>query len=311
MKKAGLFFVVALITCVLTAQINPNGLIAYYPLDAHGNNAFKNANHLATFGTVVYEAGQNDSSAYFNNSVMVDSVGVADSIIANNEFSILLWANLKSFNPTVTYPTMFEVGEGLFLRWKNENIEYGYPSGTKWITITFEPAGTTGSWHHYALVKRADSLELWYDGSKVSVIGGAKRITNFGKHFTLGCGLNDNIFNYDLKRFDGWIDEVFVYNRSISPTEVENLKNNNVKYLSVKDVAETKIVVYPNPVLENLTIDFEPNTNNATVEVFTLYGQNILTVPYSNTINVSSLPAGMYLVKIIDGAEIKTFRISK
>jgi len=57
--------------------------------------------------------------------------------------------------------------------------------------------------------------------------------------------------------------------------------------------------LYPNPVKDVLNISTTESLNNATTEVFDLTGRHILQGKLSNnTINVSALPAGIYILKI-------------
>ncbi|PKV50910.1 putative secreted protein (Por secretion system target) [Aquimarina sp. MAR_2010_214] len=71
--------------------------------------------------------------------------------------------------------------------------------------------------------------------------------------------------------------------------------------LVIKDVHENRIQIFPNPVLNELTI--KSNSNLYQIKIFDLLGQIHRTInPTKATekINLSTLPKGLYLIKLID-----------
>lgn len=68
--------------------------------------------------------------------------------------------------------------------------------------------------------------------------------------------------------------------------------------------------VYPNPVKDVLNIDFK--TDNTLCEIFDMQGKMVLKLTSGNTqFNVSSLPKGIYTLKITDSGQTKTYKIIK
>lgn len=78
---------------------------------------------------------------------------------------------------------------------------------------------------------------------------------------------------------------------SISVVEVENT-------LGLEDISKNSITVYPNPVKDVLTI--EANTALKRIMVYSIDGSKVLTVKNikNNSIDLSTLTSGMYLLKI-------------
>ncbi|MDR0367748.1 MAG: T9SS type A sorting domain-containing protein, partial [Bacteroidales bacterium] len=60
-----------------------------------------------------------------------------------------------------------------------------------------------------------------------------------------------------------------------------------------------KIIIYPNPASDGFYVDGLEST--ATVSIVNIVGQQIITKQIENNeyVNISTLPAGMYLVKIL------------
>lgn len=83
-----------------------------------------------------------------------------------------------------------------------------------------------------------------------------------------------------------------------------------------EQLLSTAIKVYPNPVSENLQIDFTDVTGEAKLMLYSITGQLVKTEKLNaqnNTINVSHLQNGLYLVNLhfSDYKIIKSFKIIK
>jgi len=69
------------------------------------------------------------------------------------------------------------------------------------------------------------------------------------------------------------------------------------------------ISVYPNPVKNILNINAQKNVEKA--EVYNLAGQLVLTAKDQNQVDMSTLPAGNYVVRIFSGDDVKSIKIIK
>jgi len=67
--------------------------------------------------------------------------------------------------------------------------------------------------------------------------------------------------------------------------------------LNVEDVDETDFTVYPNPVSEYISIDSKIEIDK--IELFDLLGKQVISTNQTLEINVSHLPVGVYLLRII------------
>jgi hypothetical protein len=69
--------------------------------------------------------------------------------------------------------------------------------------------------------------------------------------------------------------------------------------LGTSDVNATQMSIYPNPANDVLNVSLK-NTEIQSVSVSNLSGQVVATAKSANSINVSALPAGVYVVKVLD-----------
>ena len=75
--------------------------------------------------------------------------------------------------------------------------------------------------------------------------------------------------------------------------------------VSIEDVKETGIRIYPNPTTNQLTIEFDERVNrNTSIAIMDITGKTVYSVtldntaPLIHTINLSSFEEGLYLIKI-------------
>ena len=96
-------------------------------------------------------------------------------------------------------------------------------------------------------------------------------------------------------------------NNTGTATRTVNVVDSTLSTLDPKNEMRD-IVVYPNPTLTTLTIN---DNKNYDLKIFNTLGQVLLQINDTNTIDVSSLPDGVYLINITDGIKSLTKRFIK
>ena len=83
---------------------------------------------------------------------------------------------------------------------------------------------TDDQWHHVAVTLDADSdisdAKLYVDGNEEEISSYVPFAVNTGDFFDVRIGHYDNV--YDLY-FDGLIDDVRIYDRVLTPAEIDEL----------------------------------------------------------------------------------------
>ncbi|HCC95100.1 MAG TPA: hypothetical protein DEQ26_12405 [Flavobacteriaceae bacterium] len=74
--------------------------------------------------------------------------------------------------------------------------------------------------------------------------------------------------------------------------------------LATTEVLKSKVSLYPNPVEDSFKIDLGTTLNkaNVTIELYDMVGKKVQSFDYADSYNISSLPKGVYVLKINDGA---------
>ncbi len=94
------------------------------------------------------------------------------------------------------------------------------------------------------------------------------------------------------------------------PDIILNFKTNCPVGINNPTSKYNRINVYPNPASTEIHVD---NAEGATISVYNLMGQSVMTVENANkfnTVNVESLAAGTYVVKVVNNNTVKTQKIN-
>jgi hypothetical protein len=316
MKKITLLMTMLLCAVAGFAQVNLNqGLIAYYPYTGNANDASGNgANGTVTGASLIVDRFGNANSAYslLNNEYITSTVNY-DS---DSSFSVVFWFNTGQ--PTVS---------SLFFLWRGDD---GSPSPMgEQAFFRLESTGTVckGSlekfqsmpvpcsdnasaqasagvynnsvWHLGAIVKDGNLLTLYING----VVAATSTIS-----WTCGATINTNYETLTIgsDSYDGGMDDIMIYNRAITATEVDSINSLSSGFVITtidKVNSSFDIALYPNPTNTSTSINF-PYQGSYTVLVTDLTGRLVYSLQSQNTqnvdINTAAWPAGIYMVQVRD-----------
>jgi len=73
----------------------------------------------------------------------------------------------------------------------------------------------------------------------------------------------------------------------------------------IDDIKEIDFNIYPNPAVNEINISVEENAQIDILKIYNQLGQKILQQNnVTNTIDISTLPKGVYIVELVSGASI-------
>ncbi|MBI1221571.1 MAG: T9SS type A sorting domain-containing protein [Bacteroidetes bacterium] len=98
--------------------------------------------------------------------------------------------------------------------------------------------------------------------------------------------------------FKGALDDVRVYGRAITAAEVSAIYTS--PNTSVNPISPVNFDVFPNPVISGSAIQLrsKPMPLETVVRLYSSAGKLILTSPYSESIEIPSLAAGVYILQV-------------
>jgi hypothetical protein len=202
------------------------GLLAYYPLDGDANDASGNGN-IGTLGQgVTFVQGVQNQAAHFNGTNYID-FGPALGNFGQSDFTISAWVRTGSGGGVIAKRA--GCGGGPFL---DVRLMPSAPTNQ----VLFEASGTEASspyvsipinlfdaqWHQIVVERQSTNLSCFVDElvSAQTTTAQEDDLQN-GAQFQLGtspcAGLDST------PRFTGEIDEVRIYSRALSATEIQQL----------------------------------------------------------------------------------------
>lgn len=209
-------------------------LVSYWSLeeaagtrtDVHGPNDLTDNNTVGVAsGKLGYAA---DCEASEADSLSIGD-GVQSGLDITGDMSIAAWIKPETMNETMLVTKwhhvdktsyMFAMAAGGGLVWVNnaESSGYGYSGTTTYYSFA------TSSWTHVAVSydASAGAASLFVNGTLIGTATGLDTsIANTNASFRL-CG-RDSATDY----YDGLIDEIGVWSKALSPTDIENLYNDS------------------------------------------------------------------------------------
>lgn len=294
------------------SQIPTNGLVGYWPFSGNANDASGNGNNGVVSGaTLTTDRFGNPNSAYsFNgltNIIKVSGLSSAMHLNAySGSFSVVLW--VKATTQT-TSSRIFE----------HDDNNSGWPfsfmvSGTPYTSVamnsydgTNNPMATVtnvldNNWHMLTLIVNhtTDSLYGFLDNSlQAQVLNTLTSGNSLSDTLSIGNRRNLN------RGLNGLIDDIRVYNRVLSKSEVSIIYNEVVTGVNlISD--PSKINIYPNPTKDYIIIEcgnYSNFTDNS-IKIINPLGQIVLSTPINQRqfyVDLTSLKSkGIYFVQVSD-----------
>jgi len=242
-------------TLVMTAIALPTlasgALLVHYPFDGSGDEATGNAGEaVLNNGAVINPAGRFggalDLTAGNAGGAIAGSASNAivtggthlNSAFDNNAISVSFHQlNYNVQNSSAFWLHSVAAGSG----------DRGFQAHTPWSngTIYFDQSGccaspaqrltaqgvATGVWQHFVFQRDAGgNMEIWVDGALAASSAGAEPLDAFEGIITLGSeGVTNN------NGFDGLIDDFAVFDRMLTPSEIQQFSTNPIPINAVPE----------------------------------------------------------------------------
>jgi len=117
---------------------------------------------------------------------------------------------------------------------ENDKIRFVYRSGGSYLNITYPVSGLSSGWHHIAATHSTTDADLYVDGINADGVGST--ITFDGNnHLLIGAEASGGSIP-EGRFYNGYIDEVRIWNRALSQTEINLWKH--------KQITDTQRPVY-------------------------------------------------------------------
>ena len=306
------------------------GLVGYWPFcgnanddSGHGNNGTVNGATLTTdrFG--------NSNSAYsfdgLNDFIEIPTINFSN-------YTISSWVNLESFATTssgglsgIFSTLMGPFYTGVELRVDGTGFITNVQGGnSSWYSNTNSSTLQLNTWVNITVSWDGSVSKIYKNGILVQTLN-APYFTN--NNFPIMIGTRGNYSNGGW--LDGKIDDIGLWNRALTPSEVTQLFNQNQCFTNTT-VTDTLVInlgqlsytnpvayannitIYPNPANTQVNISFNNITDltGGNINIINSLGQQVATTPVtlSGTSTILSLNtwggSGMYFVQILNAQGI-------
>jgi len=208
------------------SYVPKNGLIGWWPFNGNANDESGNGNNLTNNGPQIStdRFGANNSCYNFNGKSDYLS---REAFIGLTDCSISIWVNMSNLPSTNMGSEFFSNGYGCCNGFglKSENnisnkitvITYGHNGNA--TNSSFEPKLNT--WYNLILTKTSNSYKLYLNGILKSsgVANTNATLGIFGIGAVKGSSSSNGMSNF----FNGQLDDIALYNRSLTEQEIKQL----------------------------------------------------------------------------------------
>lgn len=276
--------------------------------DAENPNKLMRNNGDNTFTDVTVGAGVLDTAkghenvpGDFDNDGNLDIYSNGDILFGNGDLTF-------SLNNALTLPDIGSVGDvnnDGFLDMFYGSVFINNGNANNWIKIV-TVGNTSGGYSNInGIGARVEiSTDSGIQIRDVRSGEGFRFMHSLNTHF--GIGTNSTINYVKVIWPSGVVDNI------LNPNINETLIINEGSTLSTNGTSVTDLILYPNPTKSVLNLNTLDNLSDAVYSVFDMNGRRVLNSRLnSETIDVSELSAGNYILRLMSGNEIKSQKFIK
>ncbi len=256
------------------------GLVAYYPFNGNANDISGNNNNgvITSVTSSADRFGIANTAYTFSGGNIAVPMTTELAMTGDRTFSCWFKANGSQTGGRIYENTYLNSGIGLYNGNKLDAWHCSNGQSRNVVNITF---GTLSEWHHLVYVADAtNSLgKVYIDGAlsgTMSATSSSCPSSWLGAYMRFGLGASGEVFN-------GSLDDIGIWNRSLTETEIRQLYNNNISVTWSTGATTNVIVVNPT----------QTTTYTATISdgISSCQEQIVVTVPADPTITTSGTTA--------------------
>lgn len=328
MKKTLLFISTILLGVTLNAQVKlDSGLVACYPFSGNANDMTGNGHNASVHGaTLTADRFGTPNSAYmfYNDTASYMTVPNFNTILTSNDISISFWCQANSNTsdqPFLATPDSSADRFGIAANYTGVGAIWDYGN---WISGGGRMSYNTGyssSWEHYVyqVSKTKNIKEIFLNG--VLIDSSAYVVDYNPKGKTLHIGGATSWANSWLG-FPGAIDDIRIYNRALTDTEVVTLYNAPLEGIScspqgVNDIDNNQPYIY-SPAPGQVRMAFSKTAFNGTLAVYNMMGQMVDQRTLNAAPNAAiiynlkpGVASGMYILSLTSATAHYSFKFIK
>jgi hypothetical protein len=223
-------------------QIPQTGLVAYWKFDEGSGSVISDSVGNLSFSNSTLSWG----SGYIGSSIYMNNFGYANStnnINIAGDISYVFWIKRGPTSWTDTQQVLFSTK---ITGWNTSQMMIGWASGGggapsnsldklgianltngNWSggQLNSVHTFTANQWTHIVVTRTGSNVQLYWNGILDSFISNFNSSAMGSIPFTLGAWYHPTVFTYGFKPYDTSIDELAIYNRVLSDSEILAIYN--------------------------------------------------------------------------------------
>ncbi len=213
---------------VTTPIYNETGLLGSWHMEGNSQDSSGNNNNgtdtSVTYSTSSGEFGQGASFNGSTSSILTPKIPLTGS------FTIAAWVKIPSslganYNTIVykgTSGSAVNQNYSFIIRTSTSKLEFYMGNGSTYNSVLGNTALSIGSWYHVAVTFDGSALRLYVNGSLDNSTTTTITPTDQGTNTQIGMAIDTGV-TPNGGPMNGYIDEVRIYNRTLSSTEITGL----------------------------------------------------------------------------------------
>ena len=303
----------------------PSGMVSWWTGDMTTLDKIDD-NHAIPFNGVSYTTGMVDEALFFDGIDDIALVFDSPELDTTGDMTVMAWVRRIGYaNP---HQVVFCKGAGyipndapavFLMRFEFDVTEFIFEDSNGDNIILNGPAFEDSFYHHYVYVRQGNTHTLYVDGFLFNQSTFSNPpASSTGLSFTIGAQYHNptsgpNDFDF---YFHGEVDELMLYNRALTNTEVQAIYNAGADgvckdALSVaENDLEIDFKVYPNPASNYIQFQLDAKYTeiykNVKLSIYDIKGAFIQekNIDFNSNIAISNLQNGVYLYTLQDENQI-------
>ena len=228
MKK--IYFLTILLSFFISklnySQLPTEGMVAYYPFSGNANDTSGNNNHGIVHGATLAIDRYGDSNKCYKFDGVNDYIEIPNSTSLQqiNKLTFIAWVKLNTTVPQYQNIIIKSPDSGVLPDWSlafnySQLRPHANTSIGGWEYFNCNPPLTTYGWHMIAMVYDSSSLKGYIDGE----FAGSISKTGILQQSTAPIRLGVYTPSVEPNWFNGYLDDVRIYNRDLTMSEIKAL----------------------------------------------------------------------------------------
>lgn len=312
----------------LPSYVSNTGLIGWWDFSGNANDKSGNNYHGVTSGAIVLTTDRkgNPAQAYQFDGVD-DKISITAEDLENSDFTISVWVKTSQVLVDGLYSQIFMGGynggnpdvELALANFSGNNFRHTFfyyirsDFAASYDDAYIRTANNIndGNWKHLVMIRRSNKLIAYLNGVLVDSINhNISGDVMSHNRYTIGNGEVTAVNRW----FKGDIDDIGVWNRELTATEVAALfkaqsvgANETIKQLH-------NVTVFPVPATSHFTVQVDHSLIGTSYQLVDQLGRSLLSgvlTQTDNLVNLFGIQPGIYMLNVSKGDVLSTIKIIK